>query len=261
MMSKIRGIIKLTLLLIFTLSTYAIYAIGLIFTKVLRLRYEPWRNLFMRTWAEGTAFIFNMDVKMEGAPPKAPFFLISNHLSYLDIVPLYLSLRCTFVAKKAVRNWPVLGFMVNSVGVIFVDRKRKTDVKRVNKELSESMNDYQGLIFFPEATSSGGEDILPFHASLLQFPAEKEVPVHTASISYKTGPGNQHARDSVCFFGARDGFLEHLMKLAQTTQIDCKIKFGERTEQSSDRKELALKLRENIQEYFEPTSKPEDQGV
>ncbi|MCH2450207.1 MAG: 1-acyl-sn-glycerol-3-phosphate acyltransferase [Gracilimonas sp.] len=258
-MSKIRGIIKLTLLLIFTLSTYAIYAVGLAILRIFRRRYEPWRNLFMRTWSQGTALIFNMDVKIQGSPPAAPFFLVSNHLSYLDIIPLYLSLRCTFVAKKAVRNWPVLGFMVHSVGVIFVDRKRKTDVKRVNKKLSEFMNEYQGVVFFPEATSSGGEGILPFHASLLQFPAKQKVPVHTASISYRTGPGDQHARDSVCFFGARDGFLEHLMKLAQTTQIDCKIKFGERTEQSSDRKELALKLRDNIQEYFEPTSKLEDQ--
>lgn len=257
-MSKIRGFTKLTLLLIFTISTFAIYAIGLLIPKLFRRRYEPWRNLFMRTWAEGTAFIFNMNVRIKGVPPAAPFFLVSNHLSYLDIIPLYLSLRCTFVAKKAVRNWPVLGFMIHSVGVIFVDRNRRTDVKRVNKELSESMNEYQGLIFFPEATSSGGEDILPFHASLLQFPAEQKVPVHTASISYKTGPGDQHARDSVCFFGARDGFLEHLLKLAQTTRIDCTIRFGEKTAISNDRKELAQKLHENVKEIFEPTSIPVD---
>lgn len=253
-MSKIRGIFKLALLLIFTLSTYAIYAVGLTVPKILRRRYEPWRNLFMRTWAEGTAFIFNMNVEIEGSPPDTPFFLVSNHLSYLDIIPLYLSLRCTFVAKQDVRSWPVLGFMVYSVGVIFVDRDRKTDVKRVNKELSGSMNDYQGLIFFPEATSSGGEDILPFHASLLQFPAEQEIPVHAASIRYKTSANDQHARDSVCFFGARDGFLEHLMKLAQTTNIDCKIKFSDKTVTSNDRKELAQKLRENVKEIFEPTS-------
>lgn len=260
-MSKARGFIKLILLLIFTLSTYAIYFVGLIIPKLFGRRYEPWRNLFMRTWAEGTAFIFNMNVRIEGRPPKAPFFLVSNHLSYLDIVPLYLSLRCTFVAKQDVRSWPVLGFMVNSVGVIFVDRKRKTDVKRVNKELSESMNVYQGLIFFPEATSSGGEDILPFHASLLQFPAEKEVPVHTASISYKTAANDQHARDSVCFFGGRDGFLEHLMKLAQTTRVDCTIRFGDLTVVSNDRKELAQKLEQNVKQIFKPTSTPKDSYV
>ncbi|MDR9418271.1 lysophospholipid acyltransferase family protein [Gracilimonas sp.] len=253
-MSKIRGYFKLVLLLVYTLTTFGIYWVGLLIPKLLSRPYEPWRNLFMQTWAEGVAFIFNMEVEVEGRPPEAPFFLVSNHLSYLDIVPLYLSLKCTFVAKKAVRSWPLIGYMVYAVGVIFVDRKRKTDVKRVNELLSTSMNEYQGLIFFPEATSSGGEGILPFHASLLQFPADKELPVHTASISYATAEGDEPARDSVCFFGARHGFLEHLMKSSQTHKIYCKIKFGERTEQSSDRKELAAKLKENIEEYFEPTS-------
>lgn len=207
----------------------------------------------MRTWAEGVAYIFNLEIEIEGEPPEAPFFLVSNHLSYMDIIPLFLSLRCTFVAKKAVRGWPILGYMVHAVGVIFVDRNRRTDVKRVNEELSRSMNPYQGLIFFPEATSSGGNDILPFHASLLQFPADEFLPVHTASISYRTSITDKPARDSVCFFGARHGFLEHLRILSQTNKIYCKIKFGERTERSSDRKELALKLRENIREFFEPT--------
>lgn len=253
-MSKIRGYFRLLILAVFTLSAFGIYWVGLLAPKVLGKRYEPWRNNFMRIWANGVAFIFNMEVEIEGKPPQPPFFLVSNHLSYLDIVPLYLSLRCTFVAKKAVRYWPVIGYMVHAVGVIFVDRKRKTDVKRVNEELSRSMNEYQGLIFFPEATSSGGEEILPFHASLLQFPADEEIPVHTASISYATSEDDEPARDSICFFGARHGFLEHLVKLSQTHKIYCKIKFGSRTEQSSDRKELAQKLHKNIEGYFEPTS-------
>ncbi|MDR9416062.1 MAG: 1-acyl-sn-glycerol-3-phosphate acyltransferase, partial [Gracilimonas sp.] len=160
-MRKFRGFLKLALLVIFTLSSFGIYWVGLFIPKLLRKRYEPWRNLFMRTWSEGVAFIFNMSVEVEGKPPKAPFFLVSNHLSYMDIIPLYLSLRCTFVAKKAVRKWPVLGYMVNAVGVIFVDRNRRTDVKRVNELLSKSMNEYQGLIVFPESTSSGGEAVLP----------------------------------------------------------------------------------------------------
>lgn len=253
-MSNIRVSIKLLVLLLFTLISFGIYAAGLLPIKALRLRYEPWRNFFMQTWAEGTAYIFNIEVSVEGTPPKAPFFIVSNHLSYVDIIPLYLNLRCTFVAKKDVRKWPVIGFMVNAVGVIFVDRNRRTDVKRVNELLSKSLNKYQGLILFPEGTSSGGKKVLPFHASLLQYPAAHEVPVHTASISYKTGTKDEPALDSVCFFGARHGFLEHVIKLARTRHVHCKIRFGETPVQSSDRKELADQLHQEIEGIFEPTS-------
>ncbi|MDR9420015.1 MAG: hypothetical protein RI561_13690, partial [Gracilimonas sp.] len=110
------------------------------------------------------------------------------------------------------------------------------------------------LIVFPESTSSGGEAVLPFHASLLKYPAEAEVPVHTAAISYITGACDEPARDSVCFFGARHGFLEHVLKLAQTREVHCKIRFNDKAVRSSDRKELAQKLQENVEEVFEPTS-------
>ncbi|SMO70867.1 lysophospholipid acyltransferase family protein [Gracilimonas mengyeensis] len=253
-MRKIRATLRLIGLLIFTLTSFSIYAIGLVVPKLFRLPYEPWRNQFMRSWSRGVAIIFNMKMTVKGTPPQSPFFLVSNHLSYLDIVPLFLNLRCTFVAKKAVRSWPMLGFMVNAVGVIFVDRGRRGDVKRVNEVLSQSMNKYQGLIVFPEGTSSGGEEVLPFHASLLKYPASAEIPVHTAAISYRTKEGDEPARDSVCFFGARHSFPQHVWKLAQTRRVYCTIRFGEQTVQSANRKELAAKLRDKVQDIFEPTS-------
>lgn len=253
-MKKIRAFIKLILLLFYTLLTFGLYAVGLLASRLMRKRYEPWRNLFMRTWARGVAVIFNMKISTEGTPPAAPFFMVSNHLSYLDIIPLYLNLQCTFVAKKAVRNWPGLGFMVNAVGVIFVDRSRRGDVKRVNELLSKSINRYQGLIIFPEGTSSGGEKVLPFHTSLLQYPATENIAVHTAAISYQTAEGDEPARNSVCFFGARHSFPEHVFKLAQTKKVYCKIHFGEGHVQSPDRKKLAVELHTKVQHIFKPTS-------
>ncbi|MFO7847071.1 MAG: lysophospholipid acyltransferase family protein [Balneolaceae bacterium] len=209
----------------------------------------------MRTWSLGVAFIFNVDIKSEGQPPKAPFFLVSNHLSYLDIVPLFLHLKCTFVAKKEVRSWPVLGFMVSAVGVIFIDRSRRGDVKRVNELLDNSLNEHQGLIVFPEGTSSAGEEVLPFHSSLLQIPATANVPVHYCTLYYETAEGDLPAVDSVCFFGAREPFTHHILKFAKTKKIICNIRFGPEPVQSSDRKELAYQLHHKIKSIFEPTTR------
>jgi 1-acyl-sn-glycerol-3-phosphate acyltransferase len=253
-MKKIRAVIKIPLLVFYTSLTYGIYAVGAVLLKIIRVRNEPWRNLYMRVWSIGVAYIFNIKIEAEGTPPKPPFFIVSNHLSYLDIIPLYRHLKCTFVAKKEVRSWPFLGFMVMSVGVIFVDRSRRKDVKRVNELLSKTLNKYQGLILFPEGTSSGGEDVLPFHSSLLELPAISNRPVHAASLYYETAEGDIPARDSVCFFGGRDSFTEHVVKLAQTRKVICKIRFSEEPVQSSDRKELAVKLHNKVQGLFSPTS-------
>jgi len=253
-MRKITGYLKILLLTVYTLTTWAIYMIGLGVIKLTGVRYEPWRNLFMRSWALASALIFNIKMKVEGEPPKAPFFIVCNHLSYVDIIPLYLQLRCTFVAKKEVRSWPVLGKMVDSVGVIFVDRTRRTDVKRVNELITNSLNKYQGLIVFPEGTSTGGFQLEPFHAPLLQYPASTNRPVHTASLHYKTAPGDPPAVDSVCFFGGRESFGSHVVKFSQIKRVDCTMRFGAKPVQSTDRKELAEKLFSEVDKIFEPTS-------
>ena len=178
-------------------------------------------------------------------------------MSYLDIVPLYLNLRCTFVAKKEVRSWPVVGFMVKAVGVIFIDRTKRGDVKRVNELLNQSLNEYQGMIVFPEGTSSGGRQVLPFHSSLLQLPATANQPVHYCSLYYETGVGDAPANDSVCFYGARESFPQHVWKFAKTRSIYCEINFGPSPVQSTDRKKLADTLHHKIDGIFRPTTAPE----
>lgn len=255
-MRSVRAAVKVFLLILYTLTTYGIYLFVYGFLKLLRIRFEAWRNLFMFVWAKGMSVILNVRINTEGTPPEAPFFLVSNHLSYLDIVPIYINLNCTFVAKKEVRSWPLLGFMVKTTGVIFVDRSRKRDVTRVNEVLSESLNRHQGMVLFPEGTTSGGESVLPFRPPLLDYPASENIPVHYASIQYKTdeASGDLPADKSVCFYAARDPFHKHVMKLASNRKIDCKITFCDQPVQSSDRKDLALKLHRGINTIFEPTS-------
>jgi 1-acyl-sn-glycerol-3-phosphate acyltransferase len=253
-MKSIRSIVRILSLIIHTGFTYFIYIIGLIPVKILRLRYEKWRNLYMHTWAYGVAKIFNLHIEVKGVPPEPPFFIVSNHLSYLDIIPLYLNLKCTFVAKKEVRSWPVLGPMVKSVGVIFVDRNRRKDVTRVNELVSNVLNKDQGLILFPEGTSSAGSTVLPFHSSLLKLPAASGLPVHTVSLYYETAEGDSPAQESVCFYGARESFVDHVLKLSKTTKVTCRMRFGATPVKSDDRKVLALKLREEVIKIFEPTS-------
>ncbi len=253
MMNTYRASIKIFVFILFTLIGSLIYLILYGIVKLFNYPYEPIRNWYMRSWAKGSARIFNFHVECEGKPPKEPFILVCNHLSYLDIIPLYFHLNCTFVAKKDVKSWPVLGFLVYMMGVIFIDRSIKSDVVRVNKLLTESLNEYQGIVIFPEGTSTGGKTILPFKSSLLEYPATMNMEVYIASIHYKTSEKDLDAVDSVCFFGARHSFPKHVFMMAKNYHIDCKIHFNEEPVKASDRKELADKLHQKMMNQFIPT--------
>lgn len=201
----------------------------------------------MRFWSKGVARILNIKFHVTGTPPDAPFILVSNHLSYIDIVPMFMNMNCTFVAKKEVESWPLLGPMVKHTGVIFVDRSIKRDVTRVNELLSKSLNKNQGIVLFPEGTTTGGDRVLPFRSSLLNYPASKSIPVHYSVIQYRTFEGDPPADETVCFYGARDPFHKHIFKLAANKKIECRVVYRDDSVQATDRKELAEKLHEKVE--------------
>lgn len=252
-MRNVRAVIKVPALFLFTALFYLTYAVLLVFVKVFRIRFELLRNAAMAFWSRGASIILNIRIKKIGDAPKAPFILVLNHLSYLDIIPVFLYTDCTFVAKKEVKSWPLLGKMIASMGVIFVDRGRKRDVVRVNHLLSKNLNNKQGIVLFPEGTSSGGKQVLPFRSPLLEFPASQTLPVHAASIKYETTAADEPAEESVCFFGKRDPFLKHIIKMAKNKKIYCTIRFGEQPVHDQDRKKLAARLHEEVSVIFEPT--------
>ncbi|MEX1212743.1 MAG: lysophospholipid acyltransferase family protein [Balneolaceae bacterium] len=254
MIRKFRIIRTLFLLILYTLGTYLFY--WPVHRVIRRHTYwrQRWRNGYMRLWSKALCRILRIRVTVEGEPPSAPFFLVSNHLSYIDIVPVFLTTRATFVAKQDVRHWPLLGYIVYTMGVLFVDRERRSDVVRVNRLIRKALTPLQGLVLFPEGTTSGGDAVYPFKPSLLEIPAQSGVPVHVASIRYETdeASGDPPAEESVCFYRAREPFHKHLFKMAANRRINCTIRFGTHTVESPDRKELAQRLRDEVEQIFEP---------
>ncbi|MDX1641645.1 MAG: lysophospholipid acyltransferase family protein [Balneolaceae bacterium] len=259
-MRKIVAIIKSLLSLIVTAIVYIIYATGLFFIRLFNKPFEPWRNRCLKVWGTLVLRCLSTKIEIKGTPPEPPFFLVSNHLSYLDIPVYYSCLKNTFVSKAEVKDWPVVGLMARTLGIIFIDRKRKRDVHRVNSVISSKINDKQGVILFPEGKTSAGDKILPFRPSLLQHPAIEGLDVHYAAIRYQTGKGDQPARHSVSWWD--DSSLgEHLIRLASNKSIIAEVTFGDISIQKEDRKELASELQKRVESVFIPMSQAVHSGT
>lgn len=209
------------------------------------------RRAIFRCWARGAAGLLGLRVTLDGTVPKAPFFLVSNHLSYLDIVTYAAVMPARFVAKREVRGWPVVGLLARAMGTIFIDRTVKRDALRVMDRLGAAAREGDGVVLFAEATSSAGHEVLPFRPALLEWAARSGSPVHHASVGYRTAAGSIPARLSVCWWGDMT-FGRHLVALARLPWIEATLRFGDAPIAEGDRKRLAEQLHQAVSARFIP---------
>ncbi len=234
----------------------AAFALGTALLWSARLATRPLRVLspraadrchafFMRSWAAWTAWLLRMRIECHGRPPQAPFFLVSNHLSYIDVVPFFRHVDGFFLARGDAAHWPLLGPLAASVGTLFIDRERRMDLKRVAAEGAARLAAGKGMIVFPEATSSDGRTVLPFHSALFELPIRAGLPVHTASIAYETPSGAPPAAHAVCWWGDM-AFLPHLYRLFALPAVHATLRFSTQGLHGTERKRLAAGAEEGV---------------
>ncbi len=258
-MKSIAAFAKLSAVVLVTFGCYAFFIIGCGVLKLLGVSHGKWRNICLMSWGKLASASLSIKVATKGPVPEPPFFLVSNHLSYVDIIVLFSRLKTTFVSKKEVAEWPVIGFIAKSIGIVFIDRTNRKDLKRVNQEISNAVSAHMGLTLFPEGTTSPGKDILRFRPSLLKYPAQSELGAHYCTLHYETGHTQEKddAYISVCWWDDSE-LGSHLWNLAKKTNIHATISFGDKAIHENDRKILSEKLHKEASGIFSPVCKKTD---
>jgi len=209
------------------------------------------RARILHAWARCLVRALGVRIETSGSTPAPPFFLVSNHLSYLDVVVLGSQVPCVFVARGDLAEWPVAGRLCRSAGTVFIDRGKKRDIPRVLGRIDEVLADGAGVIVFPEGTSSAGAGVLPFRASLLDVPARDATPVTWAAVSYDSVPGAPPPHLTVCWWGGMP-FGSHAWRLFGLPEIRARIVWGDAPVVASDRKALAARLHDAVALRFRP---------
>lgn len=163
--------------------------------------------------------------------------IVSNHLSYLDILIYSAAVGCSFVSKAEVRSWPLFGPFAKLSGTVFVWRHSATDSARAYAELTKCLRTGHPVMLFPEGTTSDGITVLPFRSTMFQAAIDAGVPVTPAMIHYDPLADGNVALD-ICFWGEMTA-LPHAMKLFSKQHIECHLHFDGVMPQDGDRKQMA----------------------
>ncbi|MFN7940291.1 MAG: lysophospholipid acyltransferase family protein [Thermoanaerobaculia bacterium] len=211
-----------------------------------------WQMRSFQFWSRALVRVFGVRLTVVGEPPRPPFFLVANHLSYVDIVVLGTQLPCVFVAKAEIDRWPVFGAICRVVNTIFIDRKLKRDVPRAIALIREALAVGKGIVVFAESTSSAGAEVMPFRSPLLDLPVKMGLPVHYAVLGYRTPEFAPPAFSTVCWWGNAP-FAPHVKEFLALPRVEARLVFGDQPVAIADRKQLAERLRSEVAARFEPT--------
>jgi len=209
------------------------------------------RHRIVRRWARGFAPLIGMKVEVTGPPPDPPYYIVANHLSYVDIWVLQYAVGCAFVARGDVQHWPVIGVIAKSVHVLFIDRERREDTVRINALIDHMLNMGDGLAVFAESRISRGLDVEPFKSALIEPAVRNEMPIHYATITYRTHPGCPPASKVVSWWRP-EPFFHHLFRLLRCRGFTAHIHFGEEPLFNEDRKQLAQELHKAVRASYTP---------
>lgn len=186
--------------------------------------------------------IFGYSADVAGEIP-AKGLLISNHLSYLDILAISAVTPAVFVSKAEVRKWPLFGWFATIAGTVFVNRERRTQVGEVNQEIETALAAGALVVIFPEGTSTNGGTILPFRTSLLEPAVRGGHDIAVGWLHYELKDGD--AANEVCYWGEHL-FFPHLLNLLGKKSVQATLRFKKFHRTTDDRKELAKQLREAV---------------
>lgn len=212
------------------LSRLAIHlAWGLFQAAILFAFYAPpVRDRVISRWSDGLLRILGVRL-IANTPPEFSrdqfrhgAMLVANHISWLDIFVIHATRRVHFVAKHEIRSWPVIGWLAWRAGTLFIQRAKKADIARINREMHALLDDGAWVAVFPEGTSTDGSRLLRFLPPLFQPAVEENLPVVPVALQYQTPAG---AYTDAAAYADNVSFGASLWRIAGEQEIVAHIAF------------------------------------
>jgi 1-acyl-sn-glycerol-3-phosphate acyltransferase len=183
------------------------------------------RALWVQQAAQGILTSLGIHSKVDGQPPTRGL-VVSNHLSYIDILVLSAAMPCFFVAKIEIGGWPFFGKAARTGGTIFVDRSSLASAHTVAEQMTERLQLPLPVpvLLFPEGTSTDGSEVIRFHSRLIDPATSLGVPITTAAVRYVIHNGMEERE--LCWYGD-ETFPDHMWKVLGVTDFWADVRFGE----------------------------------
>jgi 1-acyl-sn-glycerol-3-phosphate acyltransferase len=190
--------------------------------------------VWIHGWCRRIVNAMHIDYSIEGELPVGGA-VVSNHLSYLDILLYSAITPFVMVAKTEVRRWPLIGWLTAQAGTVYVERsedapggKKRQTYAEVNRMMAEAYASGLPVLFFPEGTTTDGTHVLPFRRGLFHSVLNGGIALRTAALRLEIGQDNGTATvgNDVCFWGDAS-FGPHMFGCLGLQGLRARVRFGD----------------------------------
>ncbi|CAM4043772.1 lysophospholipid acyltransferase family protein [Bordetella tumulicola] len=173
--------VVLRLILVALWVIVGLLCVGLVY-PFLSLSARAWLN---RYWSRRLMSFCGIKVVVSGeALLTGPVLWVANHVSWIDIFVVNSVRATAFVAKSEIRSWPLVGWLAAGAGTLFIERGQRHAVQAVSEAAQARFRQGAAVGLFPEGTTSVGDTVRPFHASLFEPARIAGVPIQPVVLRF-----------------------------------------------------------------------------
>jgi 1-acyl-sn-glycerol-3-phosphate acyltransferase len=184
------------------------------------------------------------------AAPHKGRLVVSNHLSYVDVLVIASMAPSVFVTSVELRNTVLLGQLARLSGSLFVERRKASGLRREIDAITAVLNQGFSVVLFPEGTTFNGDHVHSFKRSLLDAAVKANCGILPVCIRYQrvnSQPLTTSSRDAVLYYGGTT-FFRHFPRFLRLRSVEVKVSILHpiHSGEQGSRKHLAERAHEAI---------------
>ncbi|MDD5394450.1 MAG: lysophospholipid acyltransferase family protein [Thiothrix sp.] len=228
---------------------------GIVLTAVLagvlrRSCDEPFYQQLIRWWLGKLPRLMGVTVTVKGEPASETVLMVANHISWLDIPVLGSVAKVRFLSKQEVRHWPVVGWLADKAGTLFITRGQAGAAAQAAATISQALQAGRAVLLFPEGTTSTGNAVRTFHARLLAPAMDAQLPVQPVAVRY---PGAEGLTNPLVPYVDQQSLWENLRAILGEREVLAEIHFLPLVQTAGqERKAVAAACEQHIRQALWP---------
>ncbi|MDQ2586148.1 1-acyl-sn-glycerol-3-phosphate acyltransferase [Saccharothrix yanglingensis] len=199
------------------------------------------RQSLLRGWFRALLRAFGARLRVVGpvfqATPGRGVLVVSNHVSWLDELAIDATQPIRLVAKRDIRDWPVLGRLITAARTVYLDRERLSLLPGTVAELAAALRGGAAVGIHAEGTTWCGVASGRYRPALFQAALDAGVPVRPVVLRYL----QEGASSTRPAFVGSDTLLDSVSRVLRARRLVVEVHVLDEVApgRAADRRELA----------------------